>query len=77
MFIGDFYQLLLIGQTALYCELSNKVLELASAERLVYKVIDQTAVLDQVMWQGGNNTGSAVFRNTLIELYNDTIGEST
>jgi hypothetical protein len=77
LFIGDFYQLPLVGQTALYYKLSNKVLELACTERLVYKAINQTAVLDQVIQQSGDDTKSATFRNALAELYSDTIGEST
>ena len=77
MLIGDFCQLLLVSQTALYYKLSNKVPELTCTGRLAYKVIDQTAVLDQVMRQGGNDTKSATFRSTLTELYNNTVGKST
>ena len=66
-----------MGQTALYRELSDKAPELARAGRLAYEAIDWTTVLDRVMRQGSNNTGSATFRNTLAELYNNTIGEST
>jgi UDP-galactopyranose mutase len=66
-----------VGQTALYRELSNKVPELAYTGRLAYKAIDQTAVLNQVIRQGGNNTRNAVFRSALAELYNNTIGKLT
>ena len=66
-----------MGQTALYYELSNKVLELACVERLVYKAINQTAVLDQVMRQGSDDTKSTAFRSALVELYNNTVGELT
>ena len=77
MLIGNFCQLLLVGQTALYCKLSDKVLELACTGRLVYKAINQTAVLDRVMRQGGDDTGSTVFRSTLAELRNNTVGKLT
>jgi hypothetical protein len=77
LLIGDFYQLLPVGQTALYCELSNKVPELAYIGRLAYKAINQTAVLDWVMWQGSDNTKNAIFRSALTELHNDTIGKLT
>ena len=62
---------------ALYHKLSDKAPELTHAGRLVYKAIDQTAVLNQVMQQGGDNTESATFRNTLTELHNDTINKLT
>jgi hypothetical protein len=29
------------------------------------------------MWQGGNNTESFIFRSTLMDLYNNTISNST
>ena len=77
MLIGNFYQLPLVGQTALYHKLFNKVPELACAGKLAYKAINRIAVLDRVMWQGGDNTKSAVFRSTLMELYNDIIGKLT
>ena len=35
------------------------------------------AVLDQVMWQGSNNTKSIVFRSALTKLYSNTIGDLT
>ena len=66
-----------MGQTALYRELSDKVLELARAGRLVYEAIDRTAILNRVMRQGGNNTRSAAFKSTLTKLCNDTVGELT
>jgi CII-binding regulator of phage lambda lysogenization HflD len=62
---------------ALYRKLFNKVLELAYTGRLMYKVINQIAILDQVIQQGSNNTKSTTFRSALIELYNDTISELT
>ena len=62
---------------ALYYKLSNKVPELTYTEKLIYKAINQTAILNRVMQQGSNNTKSTPFRNTLIELYNNTIGKST
>ena len=62
---------------ALYHKLFNKVLELTCTEKLIYKTIDQTAVLDRVMRQSNNNTKNTVFRSALIELYNNTIGKST
>ena len=77
MLVGDFCQLLLVGQTALYCKLSNKALEVACAGRLAYKAIDQTAVLDWVMQQGSDDTESAAFRSAFVELCNDTIDKST
>ena len=77
MLVSDFCQLPLVGQTALYRELFDKALELACAGRLAYEVIDQTAVLDRVMRQGGDDAGSAIFRSALAELRNDTIGKST
>ena len=77
MLIGDFYQLLLVGQMALYRELFNKVLELTRAGRLAYKAINQIAVLDRVMRQGGDDTKSATFKSALAELYNNTVDELT
>ena len=62
---------------ALYHKLSDKVLELARAERLAYKVIDRIAILDRVIWQSNNNTKNTAFRSALMELYNNTIGELT
>ena len=53
------------------------VLVKGAAERLAYKAIDRTAILDRVMRQGSNNTKNTAFRSTLAELRNDTIGEST
>ena len=45
---------------ALYRELSNKAPELAHTGRLAYKAIDRIAVPDQVMRQGGDDTGSHI-----------------
>ena len=39
--------------------------------------LQQTAVLDRVMRQGGDDAGSAAFRSALAELRNNTVGEST
>ena len=66
-----------MGQTALYRELSDKALELAYTGRLVYEAIDRTAILDWVIRQGGNDARSAVFRNALVELCNNTVDKST
>ena len=66
-----------MGQTALYYKLSNKALKLTYAGRLAYKAINRTAILDQVMQQGSNDTKSTIFRNALAELYNNTVGELT
>ena len=46
-------------------------------EREPYKAIDQTTILDQVMWQGGDDIKSFVFRTTFAELYNDFINDLT
>ena len=77
LLVSNFCQLPPVGQTALYRELFNKVPELARAGRLAYEAINQTAVLDQVMRQGGDDAKNAAFRSTLAELHNDTIGKST
>ena len=77
MLISNFCQLPPVGQTALYCELSDKALELARVGRLAYEAIDRTAVLDRVMRQGSDDAESTAFRSTLVELRNDTVGEST
>ena len=62
---------------ALYSNLPIRLLELASHRKEAYEVIDQTAVLDQVIRQNGNNAKSFIFRTALIELYSDFISNLT
>ena len=77
LLVGDFYQLHPIGQAALYSNLPTRLLELASYRKGAYKVINRTAVLNQVIRQGGNNAKSSVFRTALMELYNTSISDLT
>ena len=62
---------------ALYSNLPARLLELASYGKEGYKVIDRTAVLNQVMWQGGDDTKSSAFRTALAELRSDSINNLT
>ena len=62
---------------ALYCNLPANALELSSYKRSVYKAINRTAILDQVMRQGGDNADSSAFRSALAELRNNTISDLT
>ena len=66
-----------MGQTALYSNLPIRLLKFANYRKGAYKAIDWTAVLDQVMWQGSNNTESFAFKTALMELHNDFISNST
>ena len=77
LLVGDFHQLPPVGQAALYSNLPARPSELASRGKGAYKAINRTAVLNQVMRQGGNNPKSTVFRTDLIELYSDSISNST
>jgi hypothetical protein len=77
LLVGDFHQLPPIGQAALYSNLPARPSELASYRKGAYKAIDRTAVLDQVIRQGGNNAKSSTFRTALIELRSDSISDST
>jgi len=77
LLVGDFHQLPPVGQAALYSNLPTRPLELASHRKGAYEAIDQTAVLDQVMRQGGNNPKSTAFRTALTELYSDSVSNST
>ena len=77
LLVGDFYQLSPVNQAALYSNLPARPLELASYGKGAYKAINQTAVLDQVIWQGGDDAKSSVFRTALVELCSDSVNKST
>src|SRR6266567_7182604 len=77
LLVGDFYQLPPIGQAALYSNLPARPLELASHKKGAYKAIDRTAVLNQVIRQGSNNTKSSIFRTALTKLYSDSVSDLT
>jgi ATP-dependent DNA helicase PIF1 len=77
LLVGDFHQLPPINQAALYSNLPVRPSELASHRKEAYEVIDRTAVLDQVMRQGGNNAKSSAFRTALAELRSNSISKST
>jgi len=77
LLVGNFYQLPPIGQAALYSNLPARPSELASYGKGAYKAINQTAILDQVMWQGGNNSKSTVFRTALAELRSNSVSDLT
>jgi len=77
LLVGDFHQLPPIGQAALYSNLPARPLELASYGKGAYKAINQTAVLNQVMRQGGDDAKSSAFRTALIELRSDSVSNLT
>lgn len=77
MLVGDFHQLPPVGQAALYSNLPTRPSELASYGKGAYKAINRTAVLDQVMRQGGDDAESSAFRTALTELRSDSISNST
>ena len=77
LLVGDFYQLPPVGQAALYSNLPARPSELASHRKGAYEAINRTAVLDQVMRQGGDDAESSVFRTALTELYSDSISDLT
>ena len=62
---------------ALYSNLPARLLELASYRKGAYEAINQTAVLDQVIRQGGDNAESFIFRTALTELYSDSVSDLT
>ena len=62
---------------ALYSNLPTRPSELASYRKGAYKAIDRTAVLDQVIRQGGNDAKSSVFRTALTELRSNSISDLT
>ena len=53
------------------------LLELASYRKGAYKAINRTSVLDQVIYQGGNNAKSSAFRTALAELRSNFISDLT
>ena len=77
MLIDDFCQLLSVSQIVLYYNLSDKSTEYVSAKKLAYESINQTTVLDQVMWQNNDDAENIIFRSTLAELCNNTMNKST
>ena len=77
MLVGDFHQLPPVGQAALYSNLPARPSELASHGKGAYEAIDRTAVLDQVMRQGGDDAESSIFRTALAELRSDSVSDST
>ena len=77
LLVGNFYQLPLINQVALYSNLPIRLLELVSHRKEAYKVINQTAVLNQVIWQGGDDAKSSIFRTAFTKLYSDSISDLT
>ena len=77
MLVGDFHQLSPVGQAALYSNLPARLLELASYRKGAYKAIDRTAILDQVMRQGGNDPKSSTFRTAFVELCSDSVSNLT
>ena len=77
MLVGDFHQLPPVGQAALYSNLPARLLELASYRKGAYKAINQTAVLDQVMRQGGNDAKSSAFRTVFAELRSNSVSNLT
>ena len=77
LLVGDFHQLPSVGQAALYSNLPARPSELASHGKGAYEAIDQTAVLNQVMWQGGNDAKSFAFRTAFAELCSDSVSDLT
>jgi ATP-dependent DNA helicase PIF1 len=77
LLVGDFHQLPPVGQAALYSNLPARPSELASHGKGAYEAIDRTAVLDQVMRQGGDDAESSAFRTALAELRSDSVSDST
>src|SRR6266571_2870400 len=61
----------------IFAILSQTTVKLTSHGKGAYEAIDQIAVLDQVMRQGGNNAKSFVFRTALTKLYSDFVNNST
>ena len=77
LLVGDFHQLPSVGQAALYSNLSARPSELASHGKGAYEAIDRTAVLDQIMRQGGDDAESSAFRTALAELRSDSVSDLT
>ena len=77
LLVSDFHQFPFVGQAALYSNLPARLLELASHKKGAYKMIDWIAVLDQVMWQGSNNTKSFAFKTVFAKLCSDSVSELT
>jgi hypothetical protein len=77
LLVEDFYQLPPVYQTALYSHVPAHLSELGRHGKEAYEAINQTAILDRVIRQGGDDPKSSAFRTTLAELRSDSVSDST
>jgi hypothetical protein len=66
-----------VNQVALYSNLPTRPSELASYGKEAYKAINQTTILNQIMWQGGDDAKSSIFRTALTKLHSNSISDLT
>ena len=77
LLVSDFYQLSSVEQMSLYQHLMITDAYETHMNRTVYLTIDQTAVLDQVMRQSGDDSESCAFCLALTELHDQAVSETS